>query len=166
MRANNIKALVCGLAVIGLLNTGCQKETQIIYNVNDVSVAKPDGEKGSVKTVAEFISIAYTDLFGQAILQSQLLDLDLAYRGFGDLKMVEDLIIKNFLNDTGLDIPTDSDMRANPSIFIQSSYQKFYNRNPSEFEEWQLKAMIEEDAAITPELVYYAMMTSNEYRYY
>lgn len=166
MRRVNMKMLVFVLAFFGLVNTGCQKESQIIYQVNDVTVAKPSGEKGSVKTVAEFISIAYTDLFGQAILQSQLLELDLAYQGFGDLKLVEDLIIKNFLNDSGLDIPTDQEMRSNPAVFIQASYQKFYNRNPSEFEEWQLRSMIEEDASITPELVYYAMMTSNEYRYY
>lgn len=166
MRKFNIRTLVLSLALGGLMSSGCQKESDIIYDVNAVTVAKPDGEKGSVKTVAEFISIAYTDLFSQAILQSQLLELDLAYRGFGDLKLVEDLIIKNFLNDSGLDIPTDSEMRADPVSFIRASYQKFYNRNPSEFEEWQLQTMIEEDASITPELVYYAMMTSNEYRYY
>ena len=166
MKTINLKLLVFGLAAVSLMNIGCQKESQIIYDVNDVTVAKPSGEKGSVKTVAEFISIAYTDLFGQAILQSQLLELDLAYRGFGDLKLVEDLIIKNFLNDSGLDIPTDQEMRANPAVFIQASYQKFYNRNPSEFEEWQLRSMIDEDASITPELIYYSMMTSNEYRYY
>lgn len=153
--------LLC-LAVV----SGCQKEKNIIYDVNDVDVNKPDANKDYVKSLTEFISIAYTDLFGQNISQAQLQTLAVPYSGFGDLKLIEDLIIKNFLNATSVIIPTDAEMRANVDQFISDTYQKFFNRYPNEFELWHMKNLIEDNSDITPELVYYAIMTSNEYRYY
>lgn len=148
------------------LFSSCQKEKDIIYNVNDVNVDKPDANKDYVKSLSEFISIAYADLFGQNISQAQLQTLAVPYSGFGDLKLIEDLIIKNFLNSSSVNVPTDANMRANINQFLVDTYQKFFNRNPNEFELWYMNNLITENADITPELVYYAIMTSNEYRYY
>lgn len=145
---------------------GCQKEKNIIYEVNDVNVNTPDGNKDYVKSLAEFISIAYTDLFGQNISQAQLQTLAVPYSGFGDLKLIEDLIIKNFLNDPSVIVPSNAEMRGNVDQFLMDTYQKFLNRNPNEFELWHMRNVIVENTEITPELVYYAIMTSNEYRYY
>lgn len=157
--------LLISLLAIGLLG-GCQKEKNIIYDVNDVNVNRPEGNKDHVKSLAEFISIAYTDLFGQSISQAELQTLAIPYSGFGDLKLIEDMIIKNFLNDASVIVPSNTDMRTNVDQFVMETYQKFFNRNPNEFELWHMKNLIDENADITPELVYYAIMTSNEYRYY
>ena len=129
--------LMC-LAVV----SGCQKEKNIIYDVNDVNVNKPDANKDYVKSLTEFISIAYTDLFGQNISQAQLQTLAVPYSGFGDLKLIEDLIIKNFLNAPSVIVPTDAEMRANVDQFISDTYQKFFNRYPNELELWHMKNLM------------------------
>ncbi|PCJ83606.1 MAG: hypothetical protein COA57_10840 [Flavobacteriales bacterium] len=146
----------------------CKKdvETLYIYDVDDVNVTQDGVNKPNVKTTTEFISIAYSDLFNTTIDQNTLTDLSLSYAAFGDKKLIEDMIIRNFLNTTGTDIPSKSAMNADVEQFVEDTYRKFYNRDPSEFELWQVKDMIENDATVTPEIAYYAFMTSNEYRYY
>ncbi|MCI5058248.1 MAG: hypothetical protein MRY83_19210, partial [Flavobacteriales bacterium] len=118
------------------------------------------------KTTSEFISIAYSDLFGTTIDDQKLTDLSLALVAFGDKKLIEDMIIKNFLNEPGSNIPSVQDMQGDIPKFIQETYRKFYNRDPNEFETWQIEKAINEDSNLTPELIYYAFLTSNEYRYY
>lgn len=161
------KALALLLALV-IFTSSCKKEapTTYIYGVNSVGVTQDGVSKPNVKSTVEFISIAYSDLFGNTINQATLTDLGTAYVAFADRKLIEDMIIRNFLNTPGIDIPTLTDMNANVPTFIINSYKKFYNREPNEFELWQMENLIESDAAITPELVYYAFMTSNEYRYY
>lgn len=155
-------AIFCVLLAIA----GCKPDPDIIYQVNDVNVTRPQGQKGHQKTVVEFISIAYADVFDQNITQDQLVKLSRPYQGFGDLKFVEDLIIRNFLNNPSAQLPTNAQMRADVGAFIVGAYQRFYDRNPNEFEHWYLKDLIESSSDITPELVYYSLMTSDEYRYY
>ena len=164
MKLINIISLVAASFLI--IGTGCQKEQNIIYEVNDVNVQDPNANKDYVKSLTEFISIAYTDLFGESISQAELQTLAVPYAGFGDLKLIEELIIKNFLNDPAIEVPTDQEMRANVDQFLMDTYQKFLNRFPNEFELWHMKNLIEENQDVTPELVYYSIMTSNEYRYY
>lgn len=154
------------LLLAALAFVGCQKEKDIIYEVNDVNVSNPDGNKDNVKSLTEFISIAYTDLFGENISQAQLQTLAVPYAGFGDLKLIEDLIIKNFLNEPTVELPSSVEMRADVDAFVFESYQKLFNRDPNEFELWYVSNLIDENQDATPELVYYSLMTSNEYRYY
>lgn len=151
-----------------VMATGCKKESpnSYIYGVNNVSVSQEGVAKPNVKSTVEFISIAYSDLFGNTIDQATLTDLGTAYVAFGDKKLIEDLIIRNFLNSQSVVIPTTTEMNANVPQFIINTYKKFYNREPNEFELWQFTNLITTDSSVTPELVYYAFMTSNEYRYY
>jgi hypothetical protein len=145
---------------------GCKPDPDVIYEVNDVQVVRPTGAKGSQKSLTEFISIAYADIFEQNITQSDLIALSLPYQSFGDLKYIEDLIIRNFLNAPDALLPTEAEMRANVEAFVTATYQRFFNRNPNEFEVWFMKNLIDDNPDITPELVYYSIMTSDEYRYY
>ncbi len=160
-----IKSLLILLAAVFLL-TSCKKDTDFIYGVEDVNIQKPDANKPNVKSTFTFISIAYSDLFGTTISQTQLVELQTAYAGFGDQRLIEQMIIKNFLNDAGVDIPSQSQMNSDVQQFIKDSYVKFFNRLPNEFELWHIENEVANDNTITPELIYFAMMTSNEYRYY
>lgn len=144
----------------------CKKEKIYVYDVNDVTIRQPDADKPNVKSTTEFISIAYSDLFGTQITQGKLVNLQLAYAAFGDLKLIEEMIIKNFLNESGVDIPSNSEMRGDVEKFVDDSYIKFYNRRPNEFEKWHVVSAINDDTQLTPELLWFSMMTSNEYRYY
>jgi len=164
-RTIRMKSLLLLMAAAFLI-TSCKKDTDFIYGVEDVNIHKPDANKPNVKTTFTFISIAYSDLFVSTISQTQLVELQTAYAGFGDQRLIEQLIIKNFLNDAGIDIPSQSVMNANVQQFIKDCYVKFFNRLPNEFELWHIENEIAGDNTITPELIYFAMMTSNEYRYY
>lgn len=145
---------------------GCKPDPDIIYQVDDVAVSRPAGQKGSQKSLTEFISIAYADVIEQSITQDILIALSQPYSGFGDLKYIEDLIIRNLLNAPNAQLPSNTEMRADVNGFVIGTYQRFFNRNPNEFEQWYLKNLIDDNPDITPELVYYSIMTSDEYRYY
>ncbi|MBK5284170.1 MAG: hypothetical protein JJE25_02115 [Bacteroidia bacterium] len=145
---------------------GCTKEKTYVYDVNNVNIYQPGNSKTTAKTTTEFISIAYADLFNTTISNSKLIELITAYASFGDKKLIEDRIIRQFLADTTLVIPTGTAMRSDISFFVTRSYNKFFNRAPNDFEKTNLKNKIQNDNNITPAMVYYAFMTSNEYRYY
>ena len=148
----------------------CSKDVEIknsyVYNINDVNVTQQGSNKDVPKTTTEFISIAYTDLFNTVISNTKLVEISTAYASFGDKKLIEDRIIRQFLADTNVVIPAASTMRNDIALFITQSYGRFFNRSPSDFEKNYLKNVIQNDTAITPAMLYYSFMTSNEYRYY
>ena len=160
-----MKKLVLFAILIFALSS-CKKETDFVYEVNDVQVSKDKIGKGIPKTTVEFISIAYSDLVGSTISQNDLSRVTLLYLAFGDKRLIEDLLIKNIVNSPVVNIPTEEVMRNDISAFINSTYLKLFNREPNEVELYTLSKQISENTNITPKLVYYAMMTSDEYRYY
>lgn len=161
----SMKKLVL-FAIVVLSLSNCKKETDFVYEVNDVQVSKDKIGKGIPKTTVEFISIAYSDLVGSTISQNDLSRVTLLYLAFGDKRLIEDLLIKNIVNSPVVNIPTEEVMRNDISAFINSTYLKLFNREPNEVELYTLRKQISENTNITPKLVYYAMMTSDEYRYY
>ncbi|MBT8195356.1 MAG: hypothetical protein HKO56_02215 [Bacteroidia bacterium] len=154
------------ILVFSFLTFACTKEKTYLYEVNPVTVEQDGANKNNLKSDFEFISIAYSDLFGTTISRDDLVDLSLAYASFGDRKLVEDMIIRNFLNSSSVNIPTSTQMRSDIPQFISDTYGKLFNRAPNEFESWYVVNLIENDMSITSEIVYYSFMTSNEYRYY
>ena len=157
--------LVTGCFLV-FLSGGCTKEKTFVYEVQDETIQAESGDKATAKTTTEFISIAYSDLFGTTIPQDKLFKLNIAYNSFGDKKLIEDRIIRNFLNDPNVILPSDQDMHNDIGIFVINAYKKFFNRLPDEFEKYYLVNLIQTDTNITAVDVYYAIMTSNEYRYY
>ncbi len=150
--------------ILLLIISSCKKE--FTYEVKDVNVEQPGNGKSNVKSTTEFISIAYSDLFNTTIPNDSLLYINQAYQSFGDKKLIEDRIIRHFLNRSDVLIPTDQQMRSNIPAFVSQVMQKLFNRNPNAFENYFITNIIHSDASISPVAVYYAMMTSNEYRYY
>ena len=160
----NVVSALFGLMLLALV--GCKKEETYVYGLNDVSVKQEGAVKPSVKTTTEFISIAYADIYGTTIPGNDLTQLSILYSAFGDKKLMEDMIIKNFLNASGIAIPTKIQMNADLTTFLNTTYTKFLNRSPNEFELYGTKNLVQADTSITPELIYYGMLTSNEYRHY
>ena len=148
-----------------ILLASCSKENVYVYEVNDISLKQQGTNKPNVKTTVEFISIAYSDIFGKTISQTDLTILSQAYISFGDTKVIEDLIIRNFLNRPNT-LPSKTDMTNDVAKFVRDTYKKLLNREPDEFESWFMIKLIQSDNTLTPELFYYAILTSNEYRYY
>jgi hypothetical protein len=147
-----------------ILFISCKKD--YVYEVTDVTVSQSGGSKDNVKTTTEFISIVYSDLFNTTVPTDTLVFVRQAYDAFGDKKLIEDRIVRHFLNSPSVQIPSDATMRANIPLFVDETIQKFFNRKPDAFEKYFISDVIESNATITPMVVYYACMTSNEYRYY
>lgn len=154
------------LLISFFLFLSCNKEQKIEYGVDPVTVEHPGSSKTNPKSTTEFISIAYADLFGTQIPQNRLVNLSVAYSSFGDEKVIEDRIIRNFLNDTAAVVPAQVSVGGDTIVFITTTYKKFFNREPSEFEKYTWKRLLHDNASITPMLVYYSLMTSDEYRFY
>ena len=150
-----------------LILFSCKKEKNVIYQLNDVTIEQNSANKDHLKSTAEFISIAYSDIFGTVISTNKLADLTTIYKAFGDKKLIEQMVIKNFLNEPTIQIPQiDRSSMSTINNFVTDAYKKLYNRNPDEYELWFVTDMITKDNNLTAELVYYSLMTSNEYRYY
>ena len=154
------------LSILLITLFACTTDKKYQYDVNPVTVSQQGGDKTNRKSTTEFISIAYSDLFGTYIPQSKLINLSIAYSSFGDLKVIEERIIKNFLNDSNAVVPSLPSVNGDTSLFIINSYKKFYNREPNEFEKHYWKELIHINVSATPATIYYAMMTSDEYRFY
>lgn len=154
------------LLVLSCLSLMLSCTTEYVFEVEPVQVVQSGSEKPNRKNNIEFISIAYADVFSSSISQTELNKLSVAYRSFGDKELVEDVLIKNFLNNPLAQIPSKTEMLQDVEQFIEDSYLRFYNREPSNYESWFLKKQIEDNTEIDPELIYYSMMTAEEYRFY
>ena len=132
-----------------------------------MTIEQNSANKDHLKSTTEFISIAYSDIFGTVVSTNKLTDLTTIYKAFGDKKLIEQMVIKNFLNEPTNLIPViDTTSVTTIKDFVTDAYKKLYNRNPDEYELWCVTDMITKDNNLTAELVYYSLMTSNEYRYY
>jgi hypothetical protein len=101
------------------------------------------------------------------ISTNKLADLTRIYKAFGDKKLIEQMVIKNFLNEPSIQIPQlDRSSISTINSFVQNVYIKLYNRKPDEYELWFVADMITKDNDLTSELIYFTLMTANEYRYY
>jgi hypothetical protein len=154
-----MSAIICCLL-------SCTKEKEMVYELNPVAVEQAGNDKDQPKSTAQFVSIAWQDLFGNNIPQSELVKLNTAYSSFGDKKIVEDIIIRNFLNKPGLTIPATPAINGDTLAFIEAAFLKFYNREPGVFESHYIREQFRHDATLKPVVFYYAMMTSDEYRFY
>ena len=160
-----MKKIIFLLSVLTLVS--CKKEKKAVYGLNDVDISQNSANKDYLKSTTEFISIAYSDIFGTVISINKLADLTKIYKAFGDKKLIEQMVIKNFLNEPSIQIPQiDRSSTSTINTFVQNMYIKLYNRTPDEYELWFISNMIENDTDLTSELIYFSLMTANEYRYY
>ena len=144
----------------------CQREVVEQYKLNDVNLYSSASEKKNLKTDEQFISILYTDLFGKSIDNEELKRLNKAYSSLGDKSLVIDIMIRSMLVNSDAIIADKNAMRARPEEFIEETYKRFLVRTPNEQEKWFLKNRIESNQELNPVDIYYALLTSDEYRYY
>lgn len=154
------------LSGLVLLATSCNKEKRYVYEVQEQQLYQSANDKRNLKTTTQFITIAYNDLFGSNITTAELNKLDVALQAVGDKSVVQDMIVKTFINRSGVQIVSNTVMRSDIPTFVQGCYLRFYNRQPTETEMWKMKNLIETNTDITAQQVYYSFMTSEEYKYY
>jgi Arc/MetJ family transcription regulator len=157
------------LAISLLLQPSCTKiveKKRYTYQIQDQELYQTAAQKLYLKTTDQFISIAYTHLFGVSITNNELNQYNVTLQALGDKATMQDMIVKSMINRSGVQLVTDAAMRADINAFVEQTYLRFYNRKPNEFEQWKMKDIIEKNTDITPKAIYYSMMTANEYRYY
>ena len=138
----------------------------VVYDVNDQSIYANNAQKNKQKSAELIISIMYADLFNQGIATNELLEIAEIYIATGDKTMFNELIFSHFLKDPSAVVPTDAQMRGDVDQFVYDTYIKFYQREPSEYEKHYLANLINNDANMTVENVYTAIVLSNEYFFY
>lgn len=163
--ANRLLLALC-LVPLLLGMGGCKPKNSYLYEVDKQQLSFPGGYKGKAKTDIEFISVLYSDLYGKSIPQNTLTDLLNIYNANGDKSLATDMIVRGFVNDSQIRIPSASEMRADPGKFVEDCYQRFYIRKPTSYEKWFLTNEIQKQANLTPQLVYYSVCTSAEYKFY
>lgn len=149
-----------------ILFSACEKEVDYLYEVNPVAVQSPGSIKTNAKSTVEFLTIAWADLFGTQIPLQELSKLNTVYVSFGDKKMIEDRILLNFLTKSGVQIPAQTNVAGDTVLYINNTYKKLFNRDANAFEKYYLKEQIRLNASMTSKVIWYALMTSDEYRYY
>ncbi len=156
-------------AVIALLSaifSSCDKETNVTYGVNEEDLIPPASVKIKGKSETQYVSILYANLFQQALSPANQVEIKDLIVSFGDKDLIHEIIISNFMNESGVLIPDDSLMRADVEAFIDETYERFYIRPATELEKTYFKNYLEANPHVTPELVYFAFAMSNEYYYY
>ena len=168
----NISLLIISLV---FFFASCKKNTQVInqkvvdnviYEVGNEVIYQDNSEKNKQKSNTQYISILYANLFQTPISTSNLTDLSEVRTAVGDKQLVDELIINNYINDSNVQIPTNQTMRNDMDQFVEDTYVRFFLRLPNAYERHFLKNMIENDPDLTPDLIYSAFATSNEYKFY
>lgn len=143
----------------------CKKEVPI-YEVNNEPVNLNTIDKNTLKRQTEFISQAFSDLYGRPIGSNTLDETLICYEAFSDKDMVEDMIIRDMIKAASNKIPEREQIEANIDSFSVVTYKKFYHRTPNELELWNMRNIIQNDTSFGPAMIYYAIMTSDEYKFY
>jgi len=163
------------LPLLLVLTFSCKKEIlqevvydNIIYHVDTVAVYESGLDKDRLKTPLQFISSVYSNLYFSSI-PTNILDNLVVYRlSIGDKNLVNEMIINAMLEDpiVLVNVPTNEEMRDNVDEFISTTYLRFFLRYPTEYEEYILREMINNDPDMLPTDIYRAFLLSNEYQFY
>jgi hypothetical protein len=154
-----------GLSVLCVLLLGaCRKEP--IYELNTIDLRAPSPNKDQLKTNEEYVAILHANLFQTALSANEVYQLAQCIESIGDKELAREVIISNFMNKPGVQIPTDAAMRADIDTFTKATYNRFLVRDPSEAELTWFRNYITADPYVTPELIYFSFALSDEYLFY
>ena len=156
-----------GAAMLVVLSTPSCKKDENNYGLNNQHILPANAEKTKLKTSEQFVSILYANLFQTALSSADLYEVSQCIQSVGDKELVHEVIISNYMNDGDVELPNDSEMRADVEQFVIETYHRFLVREPSEEPELQyFKNYINSNPNVNPEMVYFAFALSNEYQYY
>ena len=137
-----------------------------IYDINQIQSNSYNANKTKLKTPGQYIAILYANLFQQALSANELVEITRCIESVGDKEIVHEVIISNFMNKTGVTIPSDSLMRVDLNSFIEETYKRFYVRDITEAEREYFLNFFESHPNVSSEMVYTAFSLSNEYQFY
>ncbi len=151
--------------VILILISSCKKE-EYIYEINQIQSTSYNANKDKLKSISQYISILYANLFQEALSANKLVEITRCIESIGDKQVAHEIVLSNFLNKGGVEIPSDSLMRSDLNAFIEETYKRFYVRDLTEAERQFFIDFFESNPDVSAEMVYMAFSLSNEYQFY
>ena len=164
--SNKIKKILHIILCLSIFLTACKKEEDVIYNVNQVNANSYSSGKDKLKSISQYISIVYANLFQEALSANELVEITRCIESVGDKELVHEVVLSNFMNKDGVIITSDSLMRADLDLFIEETYKRFYVRDITEAEREYFLNFFASHPDVTSEMVYMAFSLSNEYQFY
>jgi len=160
-----MRKLLYACIALALL-VSCQKEDTYIYEQNPVEVLPANARKDKEKTIEQFISILYANLFQKALSADEMVEIRRLIESIGDKEVAYEILISNYMNRSDVIIPANESMRGDLDGFLMETYKRFFVRIPTEAEKAYLTNFIESDPNVTAEMVYFSFALSEEYRFY
>ena len=113
-----MKKLTSLLLCFSLVFSACKKEEEIIYDVNQVNTNSYNSGKNKLKSISQYISILYANLFQKALSANELVEISNCIMSIGDKEVANEIVLSNFMNKTGVIMPSDSLMRQDLDAFL------------------------------------------------
>ena len=149
-----------------LVFAACKKEEDITYGVNQVNADSYNSGKDKLKSTFQYISILYANLFQKALSANELVEITNCIESIGDKEVAHEIVLSNFMNKTGVIMPSDSLMRTDVDVFLEETYKRFFIRNITEAEREYFTNFLETHPNVSVEMIYTAFSLSNEYQFY
>jgi len=160
-----MKKIILLLFCFSVLVSSCKKD-DLIYDVNQINATSYNANKNKLKTISQYISILYTNLFQKALSANEMVEITNCIESIGDKEVAHEIVLSNFMNQSGVTLPSDSLMRADINAFIEQTYKRFYIRDLTEAEREFFLSFFESHPDVSVEMVYSAFSLSNEYQFY
>ena len=113
------------ILIIFLFSTSCQKE-DIVYDINQLQSSSYNANKNKLKSISQYISIVYANLFQKALSSNELVEITRCIESIGDKQVAHEIVLSNFMNEPDVIIPSDSLMRADLDLFLEETYKRFF----------------------------------------
>ena len=145
--------------------SSCQKD-DIVYDINQLQSSSYNANKNKLKSVSQYISIVYANLFQKALSSNELVEITRCIESIGDKQVAHEIVLSNFMNEPDVIIPTDSLMRADLDLFLEETYKRFFVRDITEAEREFFLNYLNANPNVSSEMVYMSFALSNEYQFY
>ena len=145
--------------------SSCQKD-DIVYDINQLQSSSYNANKNKLKSVSQYISIVYANLFQKALSSNELFEITRCIESIGDKQVAHEIVLSNFMNEPDVIIPSDSLMRADLDLFLEETYKRFFVRDITEAEREFFLNYLNANPNVSSEMVYMSFALSNEYQFY
>ena len=153
------------ISIIFFCFSSCQKE-DVVYDINQLQSSSYNANKNKLKSISQYISIVYANLFQKALSSNELVEITRCIESIGDKQVAHEIVLSNFMNETDVIIPSDSLMRADLDLFLEETYKRFFVRDISQAEREFFLNYLNANPNVSSEMVYMSFALSNEYQFY
>lgn len=165
-KPHSLPGAIAALTAVTALLVACKKDPEVLYELNQVELTGNSADKTRQKSNQQYVNILRTNLFQSGLSSSQAYKLDQLFQSIGDKELAKEVLISNYFNEAGVQMPTTAQMNADIDAFVMDTYKRFFIREPNEAEKTWVKNFIQSNPYMTPELVFFSFAMSNEYQYY